>query len=344
MLVAVSIFCFIIKIINTKYSMGQLWGMGGLALLAIVVTVCSRDDEILAVAVLLMALKDTDLQIIIEIWTYVYGIIFIGTILYSLFLQENIAMYAVFRPGRGYELRYCLGFHHPNSLQGIFLKIVCGVLLLHHNWKYYVLLFAGNLFLYFITHSRAGALATAVVIFGIAIIRSIKKRKFTFKFIRNIEMISTLVITLGTIALTYLYNHYIWISLIDRFLSGRIRWANTFANWMRISLFGSPLPIISAYGERVDAGGIAFDCGVPRTLLSYGIVVFCMLIIAYLFSIYFFWKEQHIIESIIIMGCLIYATCENAFGNPLTNMGLLLGLYFVVWKNAIKEKAEIVEE
>lgn len=343
LLVAIGIVCLVIKIRYTSYSDKELMGILVLGILALVVFVCGRDDEILAVAILVMAFKNTNIQTIIKIWTLVYSCVFVGTIVIALVTQENIYVYDIFRLDNQYEFRYCLGFLHPNALQGMFFKIICGLLLQYKTLKCYMLLFIGNAVLFIFTDSRAGALSAFLVILGVAVIRGIKRERFTFKVLCYIEMLCTMLVLIGTIVLTYLYTRYRWIYFLDQIITGRIRIARIFANQMSVSLFGTPLPKLNGFGQNVVDGGLAFDCGVIRTFLNYGIFLYILLFLACIIAIFLFWKEKHIIEPIIILGCLVYAICENAFFNPLQNIGMLLVMYFAVWHITIQEQSDIVK-
>lgn len=198
------------------------------------------------------------------------------------------------------QLRYSLGFIHPNIFSSFFLTLCIEYIYLkYYKIKKieYLLIIIIMFFVNLITDSR-----TCIYIVILLIILCIYFKNFSNKFERN-KILKNIIIYLTTIfsiislILSKNFNIYNnnYIN-INNLFSGRIQQANKFINEYGLSLFGQKVQIIS-YRDALDKGikAAILDNAYINMFTIYGVIT--LIIFCYGFTILSkkFIKEKNII-------------------------------------------------
>lgn len=333
MLVAVS--CFMLYIVFT-----QVRGKAFLLFLVSVVLAVAvylsngHDDDLIIAAIAIYALRGSDISKLVKCYAAVMLLFFVLVTGYSIITGENIGIYEEFRAGKGYEYRYTFGFIHPNSLQGMYMRLVCGLILT--DWGFdrrkikYLLFEIGNIILFLFSDSRTGFIVLTVVL-----LFSFCSDFFIQKFNRQAFLYGVSAINFGAVLFTIFasvfYKKFEILDQISRLVTGRFDFANRFLSRFPISLFGCEINFVDQWGKI-----LVLDCGIIHTLLHYGLIIFVVTFIIYRQGIRRIWEHHNYTGMIVVMGFTIYSVLENIYFNIFVNLGFVLCCYYIV--NSAKRK------
>lgn len=324
MLVAIS--CFMLHIVLSRVKGKQFLFFVSSVVVAMGVYLCNGyDDDLLIVVLTVFALNKIELNRLVKYYTIIMVLFFILVVGHSLITRENIGIYAGFRFERGYEYRYTFGFIHPNSLQGMYMRMTCGLILTEwgksNKRLKYILLEIINIILFSFSDSRTGFIVTTVVLimafFTDDIIRIFSKKFFLYSM-----CFMGLGIIIFTLIASVFYKKSELLRWISSLINGRFDFANRFLDRYPVRMFGID---IDEYARI-----LTLDCGIMNTLLHYGIVVFIVSILIYMIGIRRMWKKNYYIGMVVTGGYIMYSVLENVYFNPFTNLGLILCCYFVI--------------
>lgn len=299
---------FFLKLICTKYSLREWICMVCFGIIGFVSYKVTGRNEILRLAVFICCMRDVDKR---KVFQYIFYVTLAGCILIVALsfvgLLGDVIPEQNFRSSQD-EMRYAFGMGHPNALHTMYLMLVLLFMYLYSErlkvWMY-IVLFAGNLFLYLFTDSRTGMLMTTMAITMTCILGKIKKlQRMGFPYYLGMSVF------LGCIGISVLgayYSQEIWYRenwlkldrmLSSRFLSlfyGSTSHAGTVETW---SLFSSP---DSTY---------YFDAGWVRLFYWYGIIpgiIFSLLLI----GLFFYCRRTHNYMGLVMLVTLsIYTVME----------------------------------
>lgn len=323
--------CFMAYIILTQVKgKGFLFFLTSVTLAVAVYLSNGHDDGLIITVIAIYALRGIDLAKLIKCYTIAACLFFIMVIGYSLITGENIGLYEGFRIERGYEYRYTFGFIHPNSLQAVYMKLVCGLIL--SNWgkrnrefKYFMLE-TGNLILFLFSDSRTGFIVLTMILlmaFGMKyVIRMFKPRGFLF----IISVFDIFVIGF-TVFACFFYTKYEWVKWISSLITGRFELAYRFIREFPVRFLGIDITFIDKY--RFENEQI-LDCGIINTLLHFGLFVFMVSIVIYIVGSRKMWREDNYAGMIVAAGFILYSVMENVYFDIFANLGLILCCYYVV--------------
>lgn len=335
LLMMAALCCFITYIVLTQVR-GKHFFIFLISLVVSIATYLSNghDDDLIIMAVAVYALKDINIEKLIKYYAIVMLSFFSLVIVHSLITGENIGIYAGFRVARGYEYRYTFGFVHPNSLQGLYMWLVCGLIL--SRWGQdrkkikCILLEIINIILFLLSDSRTGFLVvTAVLImrfFSEYVIRKFGRKLFLF----GISILNMGIISFTIFAAGY-YNKFDFLRWISTLITGRFEFANRFLSRFPVRLFGSDIVYKNEYGYS-----LILDCGIMNTLLHYGLIVFIVSVVIYMLGVRRMWEQHNYGGMIVVTGYLIYSVMENIYFSIFTNLGLILCCYYVINKGKIQ--------
>ena len=222
------------------------------------------------------------------------------------------------------EIRYALGFNHPNSLGFYvlmyyfeyiyYLKVLGGL----KGYKKYIFLIALNILLFYImnlAHSRTSQMCMILynlLLIGSYIINKLKKRE---KNKTHIVFFSLMFIFLTIISfyLTKQYANENVLSIkINELLSNRLLIQNQFVNVYKIKIFGN-------YVEYFNT----LDNSYIRMLLNYGIISWITYGIIFVKMLDTADKQKNTILKINIITFMIYGLMEWYMVRPVINIFLL---------------------
>lgn len=340
MLVALS--CFMAYIILTQVKgKAFLFFLASAALAVAVYLSNGHDDDLIIAVIAIYALRSTDFAELVKCYTVVACLFFVLVIGYSLITGENIGLYEGFRIERGYEYRYTFGFIHPNSLQGMYMKLVCGLILTRWGGKNgrlkYIILEAGNLILFLFSNSRTGFMVLSVILvmcFGAENFTKIINKRFFLYLISGLNII----IICFTLFASFFYSRFGWLKWVSALVTGRFEYASWFINEFPVRLFGIDITFIDKYRFASEQ---ILDCGIISILLHFGVIMFVTSVAIYMTGIRKMWEDQKYIGMIVVSGFILYSVMENIYFNIFTNLGLILCCYYFVNRRSIYRKANV---
>lgn len=338
MLMLVGIVCFLPNLISYKYSIYEFVFLIVAIMYSLLIMKINSDDLMLLIFIFCFGLWNTDKQKLLDIFFIVTSVSFICIVIYSICSGEGLTLSAAYREENVFISRYTLGYSHPNSLQGAYLRIVASFVLSSfcktERKKKYILLEVLNIILFGLSNSRAGFVVISIILllsFFNDIIIKIFKAKFFYILMSSL----VIVVVCFTIYATYNYYNKPILIIINKIITGRFQHANVFTSRYAVSLLGTNISELSLHST--------LDCGIISTLLSYGIIGFSIVLFIYLFGVRKMWQNCDYINMIVVLSCVIYSVIESIYMNPFVNIGMLTCIYNCVnRKSVIKREYDIL--
>ena len=316
--VAFILFC--IKILMTKYEWNQIIMILLTGMLGVASYFTCKDEYVIRAVVFLAATVgvETDRNIRIIFWGTLIGMLLIIALAV---LGVCGTVVDVRDYGRGLiEARYCLGFNHANNVHCLLWYIVALLVLFKYDclkvW-HLICLFVLNIGVYFLTSSRTGVMATAIVIIMAIVIKVCEKPvvKRLYMITAFMALVSCIIISLRAATVVPFYDRY--QMTLNRLLTQRLEmvWEHMpMSTWV---IFPGPRT-----SEYVDNGFVSLT-------YIYGTVVgilFCVLIV---YSIYESYKKDMMYVMIVLISSIFVVFMESTCMiniSILCNMILILGM------------------
>lgn len=312
---------FLPNILKNTYTKFEFLFFGLAVLYGLYIIKLSGDDLILLIAFFAIAIKNVDYKQLANIYLIVSLLTFVSIIVISLITRTNLTMTAAYRGEGMYISRYTLGFSHPNALQGVYLRVVCALvlsdLLIKHRKMKYLGLECINCIFFLLSNSRTGFLVITLILL-LSFFKDLFIRIFKRKVFYNLIVGLSLGTIVFTIFATYNYLKYPVLNIINEMITGRFQHANRFVSRFPVQLLGTDISSLTKY--------YTLDSGIISTLLNYGVVGFSIVIVVYLIGLQKLWKDTEYIAMIVVLGFVIYSVMESVFINPFVNIGLLICL------------------
>lgn len=318
-----AVLCVLMKICLTEHTLGQYLMMAAVVGLGGLVYLKSGEKGMLIYALMMVGLKDVPLDRLFKIglvtWTAAFGglilLNFTG-ILESPFVVHN-------KLGMGMIIRWGLGYSHPNVLH-ISYAILVAFFLYVLDWNRKNLLFAtaaafaGNCFIFLYSVSFTGLLLTTVYL----ILNFYFQFRSKFSAGEKILIQSVLPASVLFSLFAPLLPDGALFTFLNKLLNTRLRLSRHFLTTEPITLFGNRI----VYEPGSD---LTMDCSYVFAFVTYGLVLFILLMAGYFFLIRRYTREGKKKELAIIIGFLIVGISEPfLFNTSFKNLSLLfLGNY-----------------
>lgn len=224
---------------------------------------------------------------------------------------ENNQIY-MWRNG-GYDIRYTLGFGHPNTLHLTFfilasLYIYCR----YENLKLidYLIVILANCFIFSYSNTRTGFIVTMLLV----IIAFLSKIKILKKVIQKLPIFIFIGMIIVTFVTSYLYGKVPIMNTLNELLNGRVAYSSYYLNTYKLTLFGS--------NTTIDTNAI-FDNGYLYIYTQFGLLGF-LLISSWIIKICKkIIKDQNSKRAVLMICYLIYVFTESFMPNIFMNIILL---------------------
>ena len=317
---------FCIKILTTRYEWKEWITMIVLGFLGAVSYYFGAEEYVVSVVVMIFAAKAVDMRKVLK---YIFAVALASSIVTAVLSLAGIGGVSVdIRDyGRGgVEARWCLGFGHANNLHGTLWYLISLLCICYNeklNWKHYLVLTVINLFLFSFTVSKAGVLATQIVIIAATLLQYYKKiGQSIWIYLCGVAGI-ILFIAISFLSVSLNWEEHTWMKLLDRILTGRINLAYRYAPIKTWNLF-SP-------GGKL----IAVDNGWVATFFNYGYVVGIILILLHVYLVYRAYEKKNGIWLVLIITCVFYTFMEATY--TINDAYLLSNLTYIVAMVCISE-------
>lgn len=301
----------------------------------------SGRNDLLRIVTFLMAARDIDLEKTMKYFLALCGIGFSIVILLSLTgIYGEAYLIADYGRGNTSELRYTLGFGHPNTLFG-------GIYTLYLLWIWIyakvakpitiVAVSAITILFSMITVSRTGmiiSILTAVIVLIVKIFPALENSKYTYLIVNLCSPLSCALISVyASICSAYSY-------IGPGYPSESLFWTIERHINFRLS---------NLYYSSEDHGGIIiywklfadsspknfFDMGWIRLFYWYGIIPTVLIIMLLTFLVYLCWKRRDLWTPVLLISIGVYTIIEATFVSRyigrnilLPIMGSYIGYYF----------------
>lgn len=231
---------------------------------------------VLMAMVLIISSKDISIKkaftvlFIVQMFAFCYNVI---PEMYQLFTEGTVDGFYQARNFLGIfslslQFRSGLGFAHPNSLQ---MCVFFGTILLLYIYyqrlerKHLIIAFIVNAIFYFITFSNTGLLLCFLYCVLLDIFR---KNKSCARLLAKHSDIIFVMLVAGIIMLSWFYRDNNFFMIMNKLMTGRLKWSHDYMNVIPFTFFGSSITV-----ENITA---ALDCGYIFILLRYGMVVLAL--------------------------------------------------------------------
>lgn len=316
-----------VKMLRERYTRRELMSMLFIVAIGLLNFLIGHETTILFTAVAVCGMKNVDINRIIKIvfWTRLLSFITMVTIS-TLGVVENVPI-AFWRDGH-FIMRYSFGYGHPNTAHIALTTVLLLLMYLYGsrmNVIHYCILLGVNFAFYKFTYSRTGFLMGALCIMLFACSKIPRLRNIIMHMIRH----SYWALFGITLALGLLYGKVEILYVVDRLLTGRVRYMH------RLMTMGFP-PLI---GGQVTNQYVIIDNGYTAMLYEGGILAF-LWISYYMTKVIHkvYAKKEHM--KLILIGCFIlYNMTESFYPSISVNISLLF-ISDVLFQNQEMESNE----
>lgn len=319
-----------LKILTTSYTVRE-WGiivaagfLGGLSFYY------TRSYFVWELFLLLIASKNIDRRMLMNIYlAAVGGLTIIVGVAACMGIFGEVYQILDFR-GNGDELRYCMGYTHPNTYHIILIQLLLAFIWLWWDKVkvyHFVLLFVLNFGVTYFTDSRTNLILGSAVIIAYALLKGIprlQKRSgiyvMGFGVLAGSLVLSVLAVIYGT-AIPIL-------NVFNKAWTGRIELAYRLPRYYsKLTLFSSPEYQVSC------------DMGFVSTTYNYGIVIMLIIVGLMGYQLYKIMKRRDYIVLVGFVACLIFYLGEKFSSGEYITRNLLF-IYMLGWGTYEPDKSK----
>lgn len=237
-----------------------------------------------------------------------------------------IENYVTYRTGTT-ELRYSLGFNHPNTLAGFILSLVLEDSYIRKrrvNISYCIIIWFIAWIVHKITGNRTAVFLMLIYPVLLGAIEKISAGKKISKIMAFILMMSYPTITVFSCLTMQYCRSNIWLQQIDTFLGNRFINARKIYMLDGISLLGQHVQLVSVKEARALHTSIALlDEAYLRVLIQAGPLVISIIAVLYMTCTRIAISNQDRILLLVIEVFLVFGLSESGFNNVFMNFTLL---------------------
>lgn len=304
-------------------------------ILGILVFIFSKNQNSITTVLVIISMKNYDMDKIFKISFYAFAIFFTATVLLSL-----VGIIPDWTYGRGTTIRHSLGFIYPTDCHGFYLATV---LLYFASFKeknkatIIVVLELINIILFIYTNGRLSfILITTILVFMLLLKTKTLKRIINAIFKLKVSHIISLVLPfLFLFLFLFTVNAYKsrneFGKSINSLLSNRVKYTYEAFQEHEIKLFGENIKWYGwgGYGydeEKTKDSKFRYnyvDSSYPRILLDYGVVFSIVILISYSIMLIRYKKNSNLIMYFVFVFVLIWAFVEPSLYNLQRNVFVL---------------------
>lgn len=312
LLLLFGIFVLAVKYIFTNYTKQHLNKILVLLSIGLLSFIFTRKPTLMLTCLCLSAMKGVDIERLFKGTYYIRLVTFISIVLLSFVgIIENTSI-QMWRGG-ALDIRYSLGFGHPNSLHLAFFILASVFMYVKYfemNIIKYGIILLSNYFIFQYSGSRTGFGCVLLLVFIMLLshlsIYSVRK------FLCVIPKYILLFMVILSFVLALLYGKVGFINALNTALNGRLSYSNYFITNYGFTFFGNSI---------VNETNL-FDNGYLFLYIQFGIVGL-ILIIGFLFKICKdIEKTMDVRKAALIIVYLIYIFTESFSPNIFMNISL----------------------
>lgn len=311
----ISLLFWVLNMILTKYTLRETCIIAVLGLITAIVYRNTGEKGILFIFLVVTGLKNVPLKRIwyVSLGTWLLSFVPAAALTSTGIIEGPFKVHV--RPVVGFAIRWSLGQAHPNVghvSYFVLTMLIVYVLGSRMKLRYLVWLFLGNCFIFIFTVSQTGFLITTLylMVSGYLIYRKNISR-FEYGMVQCVIPSCVLVSLLGPVLLKGKI-----FDIVNKLMNTRLYLSREFLTQEKITLFGSGMQLTSAEMTMDNSYVFAF--------MTYGIVMFMILITAYIMLTNKLVKEKKNAELAIIICIAIAGITEPfLFNTSFKNLSLL---------------------
>ena len=304
--------CLLIKIISDKYTKKEVGKIAIFLLIGLFSFIFTRKVTLLITCICLSGMKNIMTDKIFKGMLNIRLLTFFSIILLSLLnIIDNLSI-AMWRNGT-LDVRYSLGFGHPNSLHlALFILISLYLYCKYEKIKFieYIFLLALNLFIYKYSGSRTGFILSILLI----VLTLLSENKKIKSILLKLPIPLLLSIVIFSFSTALLYNKIGLINKLNDILNGRIAYSNYYLTHYGLSLFGKNI---------LNDKNALFDNGYIFLYIQYGIIGVLLILYILLAVCKKIKRDNDIKKNVLVIVYVIYGFTESFTPNIFMNIILL---------------------
>ena len=294
------------------YTKRELFIIAGITFPIVIATVLSGQRTMLSAWMFIVAAKNVEFKQIIYT---AYKILLIMIPMIILLCLVGVIDNRVLM--RGSVRRFSLGFSHPNQLGlRIFQLVACHCYVYKdkmREWNYLFILLA-TFFLIWIPNSQAAYITMGSLLFILLLYRYIVSKKSMYiELFKKCILLGTFCLSVFSIVFSGIdINKYYILARLDSWLSSRFSVCHKVWSLYGVSFFGQRIYVTEDERKLVGIQSpLWLDNAYVSILLRYGILVFLIFFISYLYLIKVVELQQNDVLMIILFLYALYGTIET---------------------------------
>jgi|GEM_PF-7080918 len=311
-----------------KYNHRELITIILITLPIIIASYNSGNFTLMSCWMFVVAARNIDIERVIR---SAYKIIIIcSTIIFLLRFAGIIEDYMMYRNDR---IRYSLGFSHPNQLGlTIFQFCACYYYIHRKSFKFkdYFVLTMLMIFVYAVPNSQTSYIAIFMLLLLIFIKGIIDYyQKNTMKNISFLMILCSVFFNVFSAVFLFVdIKKFNFLSIINTLMSDRFSCGHIVYNIYGVSIWGQRI-YVSA-DERAVIGlkiRLWLDNAYMAMILRYGVIVYIIFSILYIYNMIYFWKRNKYELVIILFTYSVYGLMENGWYSMARNIFVITMSY-----------------
>ena len=328
-LAAIAAVFWVFALLGTKYEIKEILFSGMLLVVSAISLYCSGKIGAILPAMVIVAAKDTSIDDVIKVMMKCWIVtVSVKVLLVVLGFIPNEIREKTNELAKGRD-SYKMGYGHPNLFA--LAVAVCVLLVLYTYWNnikwwWGLLIIAVATVVFIVSLSFTGT-AVMLLAAGWCLINCLVNRSDILKRIIDLIMIVvSAVFSLGMFAI-------VSITGINENLDAVLYKYTSSRSWVSYNMMDK-YPI-KLFGQRFDgrAGYEIVDNAYVYTLIQLGLIMFCLMAIAYLCCIVNTYKHRDTRRLFILAVFIAYGFMEQSFINPFINFSWLL-ITDVIWSES----------
>lgn len=306
------------KIFLTHYEKRE-WGILLLgAVLSVASFFATKSYSVCLLIMMIMASKNIKLRSALCLYVLmVSAITIIVGILAITGIQGDVYLARDFRE-RGIEIRYCMGYTHPNTYHIVLIQIMLGVIWLFHEkmkWFWYVIFFMLNIVVMQFTDSRTNLIVGSCILIAYLLLRiSPQISQCKGIYIAGFGVLGASIL-LSVLAVLF-GNTIPVMKQINQLWSGRILMAYQAGQQSKITFFSGP----------------QFNCdmGFVSTLYNFGLVIVVMTTLLIIWKLLDIMRRRDAVMLVGFVACIIFFLGEKFSSVEFVTRNLMC-IYMLGW-------------
>ncbi len=305
---------FAAKMLLTEYNLYEAGVIGLLGICAFLSYWHTREKGILLVFMMVAGLKNIPVKRLWKVALAVWCLSYLPAVVLTTLKIVDSPFKVHIRPVVGFAVRWGLGSSHPNvGHVGYLVLAILAVYVLGEkiSWKWCLLLFAGNCYVFLYTISQTGFLMTSFYL--AAVIYLIYRKNPSRLEYGMVQCVLPLCVLISIVLPVALEGRA--FDILNKLTNTRMVQSRRYLMEEEITWFGRALGL--------NNEGYTLDNSFMFAFMTYGIVTFLILMLAYYFIIRKYSREKRKKELAVIVTMLVAGISEPfLFNTSFKNLSL----------------------